>query len=57
MSLAQNQEAIDRRAHLESLTETLKDIPLTLFIKESGKATWDINVETDLYSVFSQVAH
>lgn len=56
LEAAQNQEAIDRRAHLQQRIETLKAIPRTLAIRERGKSTWDIKVETNLFNIFSQLA-
>jgi len=56
LDVAQNQEAIDRRAHLQQRIETLKAIPKTLSMRERGKSTWDIKVETNLFKIFSQLA-
>ncbi len=56
LETAQNQEAIDRRIHIQQRIDTLKAIPKTLAIREKGKSTWDIKVETDLFKIFSQIA-
>lgn len=56
LEVAVNQEAIDQRAHLQSQIETLKAIPKKLSLRERGKATWDIKVNTDLFKIFSQLA-
>jgi nucleoside 2-deoxyribosyltransferase len=51
-----NQEAIDKRAHLQSQIETLKAIPKALRLREAGKETWDLRVSIDLFEIFSQLA-
>jgi len=56
LEAAQDQEAIDRRAHLQQRIETLKAIPKTLAIRKRGESTWDIKVETNLFKIFSQLA-
>lgn len=56
LETAQNQEATDRRAHLQLRIDTLKAIPKTLAIRERGKPSWDIKVETNLFKLFSQLA-
>lgn len=55
LNLARNQEAIDRRAHLQSRIDTLKAITNTLAIREHGKSTWDIEARVDLFTIFSQL--
>lgn len=50
------QEALDRKANLQSLIETLKNIPQPLQIREEGKDTWDIEVPMDLFEIFSQLS-
>jgi Domain of unknown function (DUF4062) len=56
LEAAQNQEAVDRRSHLQQRIDTLKAIPKTLGIRERGKSTWDLKVETNLFKIFSQLA-
>jgi hypothetical protein len=56
LSLTQHQGAIDRRAHLQSIIDTLKANPETLYIREKGKSTWDIHVNTNLFDIFSQIS-
>ena len=56
LDFAQQQQAFDRRSHLQQRIETLKAIPLNLSIRERGKSTWDIKVETDFFTLFSQLA-
>ena len=51
-----NREAIDQKAHLQSVIETLKSIPKSFSLREKGKTTWEINVETTLFSVFATLA-
>lgn len=56
LELAHNQEAADRRAHLQQRIDTLKAIPKILNIRERGKTSWDIKVDTNLFRIFSQLA-
>lgn len=56
LDLAQNQEAVDRRAHLQQRIDTLKAIPKTLALRKSGEKTWDVKINTDLFKIFSQLA-
>ncbi|OZI31573.1 hypothetical protein CAL29_27160 [Bordetella genomosp. 10] len=56
LEAARKQEVIDRRTHLQQRIETLQAIPTTLAIREHGKSTWDIEVETNLFEIFSQLA-
>ena len=56
LDIAHNREAADKRAHLQQRIETLKAIPKTLGIREQGKTSWDIKVETNLFKIFSQLA-
>ncbi|WP_293777615.1 DUF4062 domain-containing protein [uncultured Oxalicibacterium sp.] len=56
LEVAHNQEAIDRKSHLQQRIRTLKAIPKMLYLRERGKSDWDIEVETTLFKVFSQLA-
>ena len=56
LAMATQQEAVDRRAHLQSRIDTLTCVPLTLHLREKGKPEWDIPAETDLFTVFKQLA-
>lgn len=56
LNAAKNTEAIDRRAHLQARIDTLKSINKTLYLREKGKQSWDIEVETDLFEIFSHLA-
>jgi len=56
LALTQNQEAIDKRAELQSVIDTLKANPINLQIKEKGKTTWDIRVSTNLFDIFTQIS-
>ena len=56
LSAAKNTEAIDRRAHLQARIGTLKSISKTLVLREKGKKTWDIEVETNLFEIFCHLA-
>lgn len=55
LEIATKQEALDQKAHIESMIETLKAIPKTLLLRERGKTTWDVEVETNLFKIFSQL--
>lgn len=55
LSLAQNLEAIDRRAHLQARVDTLKSISKTMCLREHGKPDWEINVDTTLFKIFAQL--
>ena len=56
LEAAVNQEATDQKAHLQSTIETLKSIPKTFSLREQGKNTWDVKVETTLFSIFAALA-
>ncbi|GGA83463.1 hypothetical protein GCM10011521_22280 [Arenimonas soli] len=56
LSVAQNIEVIDRRAHLQGRIDTLKSVDREILIRERGKKTWDIRVERTLFQIFSQLA-
>lgn len=56
LNAAINAEAIDRRAHLQSRIDTLEAIKKTIPLREKGKSTWDIEVETTLFKIFSALA-
>lgn len=56
LDVAQKREAIDRRAHLQQRINTLNAIPKKIRIRERGKSTWDIEVETNLFKLFSMLA-
>ena len=56
LDVAQKREAIDRRAHLQQRINTLSAIPKRIRIRERGKSTWDIEVETNLFKLFSMLA-
>lgn len=53
---AVKQGANDERAHLQSIVETLKAVPKRLGLREMGKQTWDIVVNTNLFAIFSTLA-
>lgn len=55
LSLAQNLEANDRRTHLQTRIDTLKSISKTLKLRERGQSTWGIDVDTTLFTIFSQL--
>lgn len=56
LEVAQQQQAAVRRSHLQQRIDTLKAIPQTLSIRERGKPSWDIRVETDFFTIFSQLS-
>lgn len=56
LNVARKQEAVDRRAHLQSRIDTLKAISRQLIMREHGKPTWDIEAQVDLFTIFSQLA-
>ena len=56
LNLARKQEAVDRRAHLQSRIDTLKAISRKLVMREHGKSTWDLEARVDLFTIFSQLA-
>jgi len=56
LSAAKNTEAIDRRTHLQTRIETLKSVGKTLQLRERGKKTWDIEVNTNLFEIFCHLA-
>lgn len=55
LSVAQALEATDRRVHLQARIDTLKSIFKTLLLREQGKSDWDINVDTTLFEIFSEL--
>lgn len=56
LELAKNQKSIDQRSHFQQIIETLKAIPQIIYIREKGKVNWDIEVKTNLFRIFSQLA-
>lgn len=56
LALAKQQETVDRRAHLQSRIETLTAIPSTLLLREAGSSEWNVEVKTNLFALFEQLA-
>jgi hypothetical protein len=56
LNAAQKAEVNDRRAHLKSRIDTLQAIKKTLHLREKGKQSWDITVETNLFDIFAYLA-
>ncbi|MEO4030409.1 DUF4062 domain-containing protein [Chromobacterium vaccinii] len=56
LNIVRNQEAVDRRSHLQSRIDTLKAISRRLVMRERGKSTWDLETQIDLFTIFSQLA-
>ncbi len=49
-------EESDRRKHLQSRIDTLKAVTTTLYLREEGAKTWDIEVKTNLFKIFKDLA-
>lgn len=50
------QEATDVQSRRLSVLETLKAIPKKLGLREKGKSTWDRNISTTLYAIYTTLA-